>query len=332
MEAALKAQNSTALPNHGEGTVVAGLPMPRFNRILVEPITGACGAEIAGVDLRQPLDDETRQEIMKAFEHFLVIVFRNQDLTIDQHKAFSDLFGPRMELPQAPTYGGQNDMQEVRREAFEPSTVVPSFEHFHTDSPFLEEPPKCIVMRALEVPKFGGDTAFSNGYMVYESLSEGLRKLLDGLDVVYSGRDIWERNERLPPEKRLRLRETHGFSEHELENIHPAVRIHPETGRKALFATTSYFRRFVGWNDEDSRALVNYLQSLAQHLHFHCRVKWKKDTLIVWDNRFLLHRGVHDYRMERRHLIRTTVRGERPLGPRDLASLGLSAEKETQTP
>ena len=310
--------NKTAqveMPERQDAVTVAGLPMPDFRRIGVEPISGACGCEITGVDLREPLDEETLGEVMKAFEHFLVIVFRDQNLTPEQHKAFSRYFGELMELPQAPTYGGYADMQEVRREADEPENVVPSFEHFHTDSPFLVRPPLCVVMRALEVPRYGGDTAFSNAYLVYERLSPGMKELLDGLQVVYSGKDIWSRNEKLPPEKRLRLRETHGFREDELENIHPAVRVHPVTGRKALFATTAYFQRFVGWSEEESRSLLNYLQGLAQHLHYHCRIKWKKDTLIVWDNRFLLHRGIHDFAYERRHLIRTTVVGERPLGP-----------------
>ena len=300
--------------------IVAGLPMAEFRRIGVEPISGACGCEISGVDLREPLDEQTLGEVMKAFEQFLVIVFRDQDLTPEQHKAFSRYFGEITELPQAPTYGGIRDMQEVRREADEPENVVPSFEHFHTDSPFLLRPPLCVVMRALEVPRFGGDTAFSNAYLVYEHLSEGMKELLDGLQVVYSGKEIWARNEKLPPEKRLRLREDHGFTEDQLENIHPAVRVHPVTGRKALFATTAYFQRFVGWSEAESRALLDYLQTLAQHLHYHCRVKWRNDTLLVWDNRFLLHRGVHDFKYERRHLIRTTVMGERPIGPRDLAS------------
>ncbi len=309
--------NKTAqveMPARQGGVTVAGLPMPDFRRIGVEPISGACGCEITGVDLREPLDEEMLGEVMKAFEHFLVIVFRDQNLTPEQHKAFSRYFGELMELPQAPTYGGYADMQEVRREADEPENVVPSFEHFHTDSPFLVRPPLCVVMRALEVPRYGGDTAFSNAYLVYERLSPGMKELLDGLQVVYSGKDIWSRNEKLPPEKRLRLRETHGFREDELENIHPAVRVHPVTGRKALFATTAYFQRFVGWSEEESRSLLNYLQGLAQHLHYHCRIKWKKDTLIVWDNRFLLHRGIHDFMYERRHLIRTTVIGERPVG------------------
>lgn len=302
-------------PGPQAGTLVAGLPMPEFHRIEVAPISGACGCEIGGVDLREPLDDETLAEIMKAFEHFLVIVFRDQNLTPEQHKAFSRYFGPLMELPQAPTYDGHDDMQEVRREADEPANVVPSFEHFHTDSPFLERPPLCVVMRALDVPKYGGDTAFSNAYLVYEDLSEGMKALLEELDVLYSGKDIWSKNEKLPPEKRLRLRESHGFSEDALESIHPAVRVHPVTGRKALYTTTAYFKGFVGWNEGESRALLDYLQGLAQRLHYHCRVKWRKDTLLVWDNRFLLHRGVHDFKYERRHLIRTTVRGERPLGP-----------------
>ncbi len=300
-------------PASPAGPVVAGLPMPRFEHITVEPISGACGCIIQGVDLTRPLHPPLLGEVMRAFEHFLVIVFRNQPLSPEQHKAFARNFGELTELPQAPTYEGHLDMQEVRREANEDKNVVPSFEHFHTDSPFLPRPPLCVVMRALAVPRFGGDTAFSNAYLIYEDLSEGLKKLLDELQVVYSGKDIWSKNAKLDPDKRLRLRETHSFTDAELENIHPAVRRHPVTGRKALYVTTAYFKRFVGWSEDESRALLNYLQGLAQRAEYQCRVRWHQDTLLVWDNRFLLHRGVHDFRNERRHLIRTTVIGERPI-------------------
>lgn len=309
----MKALRPVVDQHETRGVMVAGRPMPDFKHIGVEPISGACGCEISGVDLRQPLRPEQLAEIMLAFEHFLVIVFRDQDLTPEQHKAFSRYFGELTELPQAPIYAGHSDMQEVRREAQEPKNVVPSFEHFHTDSPFFERPPLCVVMRALAVPSFGGDTAFSNAYLVYEDLSDGLKKVLDDLKVIYSGKDIWANNEKLDKDKRLRLRESHSFKEDELESIHPAVRRHPKTGRKALFVTTAYFKGFVGWSEQESRALLVYLQSLAQQLHYHCRVKWKPNTLLVWDNRFLLHRGVHDFIYERRHLIRTTVIGERPI-------------------
>src|SRR5690242_18008048 len=97
--------------------IVAGLPMPQFEFIGVEPISGACGCEISGVDLRAPLSEPVLADVMKAFEHFAVIVFRDQDLTPEQHKAFSRYFGEITELPQAPTYGEHHDMQEVRREA-----------------------------------------------------------------------------------------------------------------------------------------------------------------------------------------------------------------------
>jgi len=295
------------------GTIVAGLPLPPFEHIEVEPISGACGCEIGGVDLSRPLSESVSVEVMRAFEHFLVIVFRNQQLTPEQHKAFSRYFGDLTELPQAPIYEGHSDMQEVRREAHEDKNVVPSFEHFHTDSPFLLRPPSCVVMRALEVPRFGGDTAFSNSYLVYEDLSEGLRRVLDSLQIVYSGKDIWAKNAKLDKDKQLRLREQHSFSESELESIHPAVRRHPVTGRKALYTSTAYFKRFVGWSEEESRALLNYLQNLAQRAEYQCRVNWRQDTLLVWDNRFVLHRGIHDFKHERRHLIRTTVVGERPI-------------------
>lgn len=292
---------------------VAGAPMPEFRRIAVEPLTGACGCEIRGVDCSQPLDADTLAEVMLAFEHFLVIVFRDQKLTPQQHKSFSRYFGELTELPQAPIYDGHFDMQEVRREAHEPASVVPSFEHFHTDSPFLEQPPLCIVMRALAVPRFGGDTAFSNTYLAYEELSDGLKKVLEELRIVYSGKEIWSNNAKLDKDKQLRLRETHNFAESEFENIHPAVRRHPRTGRKALFVTRAYFKRFVGWSADESRALLDYLQTLPHRLQYQCRVRWRPDTLIVWDNRFLLHRGIHDFRNERRHLVRTTIKGERPI-------------------
>ncbi|MGH8260459.1 MAG: TauD/TfdA dioxygenase family protein, partial [Steroidobacteraceae bacterium] len=175
------------------GVVVAGRPMPRFERIEVVPLTGACGCEIKGVDTSRPLDPQVMAEVMLAFEHFLVIMLRGQRLTPEQHKSFSRNFGEITELPQAPIYPGHSDMQEVRREADEPVSVVP-FEQFHTDSPFLERPPLCMAMRALDVPKYGGDTAFANMYLVYEDLSEGLQKTLEGLQIVYSGKDIWSKN------------------------------------------------------------------------------------------------------------------------------------------
>jgi alpha-ketoglutarate-dependent taurine dioxygenase len=300
-------------PATSTGTIVAGRPMPEFRRIEVEPLTGACGCEIRGVDTSRPIDPETLAEVMLAFEHFLVILFRGQKLSPEQHKSFSRYFGEITELPQAPTYAGHNDMQEVRREADEPASVVPSFEHFHTDSPFLERPPLCIVMRGLEVPRYGGDTAFANMYLVYEELSAGLRGTLDQLEVLYSGKDIWSKNAKLDKDRQLRLREGHSFTEDQLESVHPAVRRHPRTGRKSLYVTTAYFKRFVGWSEEESRALLAYLQSLPQRIQYQCRVRWQRDTLIVWDNRFLQHRGIHDFQKERRHLVRTTVMGERPL-------------------
>jgi len=295
-----------------QGTVVAGSPLPEFRYIGVEPVTGAAGCEISGVDLSRPLDNAILNEVRLALEHFLVIVFREQDITNEQHKAFSRYFGELTELPQAPIYANDPLMQEVRREIDEPASVVP-FTRFHTDSPFLPEPPLCMVMRALDVPRFGGDTAFANMFLAYESLSPGLQELLSGLHVVYSGRDIWSRNAKLDQDKQLRLRASHGFTEDQLENIHPAVRSHPSTSRKGLYVTNAYFKRFAGWNEDDSRGLLDYLVTLPYKIQFQCRIRWKPNTVIVWDNRFLQHCGVHDYENERRHLVRTTIKGERPI-------------------
>jgi alpha-ketoglutarate-dependent taurine dioxygenase len=292
--------------------IVAGREEPRFTRIGIDPLTGAAGAEVLGVDLSKPVDEETLKEVMQAFDHFLVLMFRDQAITDEQHKAFSRHFGEMMELPQAPNYAGHSDMQEVRREAKEPATVVP-FTRFHTDSPFLPNPPRCIIMRALDVPRYGGDTAFANMHLAYESLSGGMKEMLSGLKVVYSGKDIWSKNAKLDKDKQLRLRESHNFAEDQLEGIHPAVRTHPRTGRKGLYVTQAYFKHFQGWNEEDSRPLMEYLSQLPHKLQFQCRIRWKPNTLIVWDNRFLQHCGIHDYENERRHLVRTTIVGERPM-------------------
>ena len=294
------------------GVIVAGRPMPEFRHIGVEPLTGACGCEISGVDISRPLEPEVLAEVMRAFEHFLVILFRDQTLTPEQHKAFSRYFGELTELPQAPIFPGHPDMQEVRREAHEPVSVVP-FTRFHTDSPFLPRPPLCICMHAHDVPRYGGDTAFSNMFLGYEGLSEGLRETLDRLQVVYSGKAIWKDNAKKDKDQQLRLREVHNFTEEQLESIHPAVRRHPVTGRKGLYVTQAYFKRFVGWSEEDSRGLLDYLQTIPHRLQLQCRIRWKPGTFIVWDNRFLQHCGIHDYEAERRHLVRTTVVGEKPL-------------------
>jgi taurine dioxygenase len=171
-----------------------------------------------------------------------------------------------------------------------------------------------MVMRALDVPKYGGDTAFANMYRAYEDLSPPLKALLEKTRVLYSGKDIWAKNAKLDADKQLRLRkEPHGFTEDMLESEHPAVRRHPQTGRKALYVTNAYFKRFVGWSDEDSRGLLDYLTTLPYRLQYQCRIRWKPETVIVWDNRFLQHCGIHDYVGERRHLIRTTIIGEKPI-------------------
>jgi taurine dioxygenase len=281
--------------------------MPLFRFIQAEPLSGACGCEIRGVDLTSELSKPVLADILAALEHFLVIVFRDQPLTLEQHKRISRYLGELIELPQAPVFDDDPHVQEVRLEADEPFSLVPSFEDFHIDSPFLKEPPAYAVMRALHLPRYGGDTVFSNSFLAYESLSAGLKDVLGGLRIVYSGKDIWAKNAKREESRRLRLRENQDAAQLSLENVHPAVRVQPRTGRKALFVTKAYFKRFVGWTEEESRVLGHFLHSQAQRPQYQCRVRWRPNTLIVWDNRFLQHRGVNDFQHERRHLVRTTL-------------------------
>lgn len=274
-----------------------------YRRISVRPIAGALGAEIDGPDLSRPLDAETVVEIRRAFLAHLVIFFRAQRLTPQQQLEFARCFGEPIEYPQL---RGLPECPLI--------TPVVKLEHervnfggvWHSDTTYLECPPMASMLYAVEIPPCGGDTLFANQYLAYETLSEGLRAALLGLRGVNTSTkaDVSKTREE-------RLREA-GAELKPLCGIHPVVRTHPESGRRALYVNSGHTAQFEHWTEAESRALLEYLFAHQVRPEFTCRFRWEPGSLAFWDNRCAQHNPVNDYHGYRRIMHRVTLAGDLP--------------------
>ena len=207
---------------------------------------------------------------------------------------------------------GLEGFPEIIEIVKEPKEVINWGVGWHADLTCMEEPPAGAVVLAREVPGVGGDTLFANMYLAYETLSDGMKQLLDGLEVVHESGEpeyfssrfakmYWSGNE---------VRQT---------ATHPAVRTHPETGRKSLFCTTGFSRRFKDMTLEESRPILDYLGAHATRPEFTCRFQWREGSMAIWDNRAVLHNALSDDfgargngEGFRRILHRATLAGDRP--------------------
>jgi len=274
-----------------------------YRHLSVRPIAGALGAEIGGVDIARPLEGAVVAEIRQAFLDHLVVFFRDQKLTPPQLLAFAQRFGQPMEYPQLK---GLLECPMI--------TPVVKLEHertnfggvWHSDTSYLERPPMASMLYALETPPVGGDTLFANQYLAYETLSDGLKQTLAGLVGVNSSAkaDVSKTRED-------RLRDA-GAELKVLVGEHPAVRTHPETGRKALYLNYGHSCRFRNWSEEESTPLLDYLFRHQVQPEFTCRFQWAPGSLAFWDNRCTQHNPVNDYHGYRRVMHRVTLAGDTP--------------------
>ena len=274
-----------------------------YSHIDVKPVSGALGAEIKGVDISIPLEAEVVSEIRNALLKHLVIFFQNQVITPRQQLNFAEQFGIPMEYPQLK---GLPDCPLV--------TEVIKLEHetlnfggvWHSDTTYLQQPPMASLLYAIEIPPYGGDTLFSNQYMAYETLSDGLKKTLSELVAV---------NTSSKPEVSMtredRMREA-GMELNILSASHPAVRTHPEIGNKALFVNKAHTTHFKDWTESESKSLLEFLFQHQVRTEFTCRFRWEKNSLAFWDNRCVQHNPVNDYQGFRRIMHRVTIAGDKP--------------------
>ena len=275
----------------------------------IRPVTGALGAEIHGVDLSGPLDETTRRAILDAFARYLVIWFPDQKLTRERHLEFSRMFGPLQPIPHIFSVEGYPDIQIVKRDAEEEGTYVVGG-NLHTDSTYMETPPAAVIMHAIDVPEVGGDTMFQNMYLAWETLSPKLQEVLSGLNAVHSATWVFGTESR----KRERGYIIRDMDEDyaDAEIVHPVAPVHPVTGKRHLFVNKVYVRRFEGMTEEESKPLLDYLYQHCARVQFGCRARWRKNQVLVWDNRATMHQAVPDYLGQYRYLERTTVGGSRP--------------------
>jgi taurine dioxygenase len=269
-----------------------------YRTIQVEKLTPHVGAEIGGVDLTRPLSDQQFEDVHAALMDNLVVFFRDQELTVEQHVALGRRFGELTVHP-ASRDSAEGHPEVMVIKADESSRFVAG-EHWHSDVSCSEEPPMGSILHLHRVPAVGGDTLFASMYAAYESLSEPIRRMLDGLTAIHDGGHYYE--DRYEGGGRA------GYPRAE----HPVVCSHPVTGRRLLFVNRTFTTRITQLTKAESDAVLEMLYRQVEVPEFQCRFTWRPNSVAFWDNRCVQHQAVWDYFPERRYGHRVTVKGERP--------------------
>ena len=267
-------------------------------------LSGAIGAEIQGIDLARATDAEIA-EIRQIWLAHNVVFFRGQNLPPADFLALARRFGQPIEYPFVKGIDGFAEIIPVLKL---PHEKVNFGGIWHSDTTYLEQPPAATMLVAREIPSHGGDTLFANMTLAYETLSDGMKKLLEGLRYISSSAkaDVSRtREDRIKDSKRDDAKTLY-------EASHPVVRTHPETGRKALYVNVAHALRFENMTVEESAPLLDYLCQHAIRPEYTCRFRWTPGALALWDNRCTLHNPVNDYHGQLRSMHRITLAGDRP--------------------
>jgi taurine dioxygenase len=254
--------------------------------IEVRPLASALGAEVLGVDLSTQLDDKIWSQVHEAYLEHHVIFFRDQQLTPEQHLTFSRRFG---ELEPYPFVHGIEGHPELIELVKMPDEVRGFGGEWHVDMSFREQPPAGAVLHALEVPPAGGDTLFSNLCLAYETLSVGMKALLERIRGVHDSRAPADHSQQY---KGMKMQQRKGATRE--KRPHPMLRTHPDTGQRSLFISPSYCWQLEGMTEEESSPLLDYLEQHATRHEFICRFRWEPNSIAIWDNRCTMHYALQD--------------------------------------
>ncbi|HET9728446.1 MAG TPA: TauD/TfdA family dioxygenase [Acidimicrobiia bacterium] len=275
-----------------------------YARIKVEPWTEVIGAEVHGVDLRTPLDEQLRDEIRRALLEWKVLFFREQHLTAAQQLAFAREFG---ELEQHPflNVGQEPEIVRFEKGADRSDPFNVGVENgWHSDVSWRAEPAMGAVLRAIEVPPHAGDTLWADMACAYDNLPGDLKERIDGATAIHSFVESFAF--RLDDEQRAAMIKQYPPVEH------PVVRTHPETGRKTLYVNGYFTERIVGLEPDESERLLDRLCQQAMHPEWQVRLRWEPGTVAFWDNRATQHYAASDYFPQRRVMERVAICGDRP--------------------
>ena len=288
-----------------ETSNVAAQTKSRMSSLQIRRLSPALGAEIVGVDLRDALDDRTVAQIRDVWHDHLVILLRDQVLSEEDEVRFAEMFGPPAKIHTPQFVRGHPAVMLISniREDGKPIGALPDGEmHFHTDQCHQERPAMASMLYAIEVPSAGGNTLFANGYKAYETLPAAVKRRIDGCKAL-NAYDY----DTATTKRGTRLAD--GVPSY----VHPVVRTHPATGRKALYVNRLMTVRIEGLSQAESNELLDFLFDHQERREFVYEHVWRPGDLLMWDNRCTLHARTDFSANERRLMRRVTILGEKPV-------------------
>jgi len=278
---------------------------PSFNGFQAEPVSGALGAFIDGLDITQPIPDETAAELRDALVHYMVLFFRDQPLKPPEHVRFAEIFG---EVQMGGTIPRLEEQPEIKKQEYTQQTQVTGDVNMHADDTFVEIPSRCSILHGLTMPKAGGDTLWVNCEAAYDALSEPMKKMLEPLQAEHN---LSAKFGNIAPgveDPKMKVK----IFEHYPPVQHPVIRTHPVSGRKCIFVNEMVTSRIIGLEPEESEVILKFLINHLKQPIFQCRLHWQDNTVVVWDNRATQHQILADfqpsYRLNQRIAIKDEAR------------------------
>ncbi len=273
----------------------------------VVPLTPAIGAEVVGIDLTRPVDDDEQAALRHALLEHLVLFFHDQDLSEEDQLRVASIFGPPVSasIDRSP---GATPLWFVTLE--DTADDPPKADRWHTDVPFVDTPPDVALLSMQAAPPVGGDTMWASLYEAYDRLSPAMRELVDGLELdldLGTSREVVRKM--YGEEYYARVVEPATFARH------PLVRVHPETGRRALYLCGAFMKGIAGMHQRESDALLGYLTSHLDDPNLSCRWRWATHDLAIWDERCTNHRALADHYPSYRKVRRCLAGEGVPVGP-----------------
>jgi taurine dioxygenase len=276
----------------------------RYESIMVRPVTPHIGAEVDGIDLTAPLSNRQVQDLHEALSAHLVLFFRDQKLTLESQKALGRHFGSLHIHPNVPGPAGNPEILPIHADG---TSKRIAGEAWHSDVSCDSEPPLGSILHLHTVPAVGGDTLFASALAAYEVLSPHMQAFLDRLTATHDGGPVYRmQNAKDGIDDRGRAYP---------KATHPVVRVHPVTGRRALFVNAFFTVRINELPAAESRAVLAFLMEHLARPEFQMRFRWQADSVAFWDNRSTQHMALWDYYPHVRSGYRVTIKGDRPFGP-----------------
>lgn len=284
----------------------------------VQPLAGALGAEITGVNLRDGLTDAAFAELLDLFHQHLVIFLPGQQLSTAEHRDFAARFG-ELDIPvfvppfETPAVEGHPEIYQLSKRKATDAMNIGGF--WHADVTHRSRPNLASIAYVRRAPAYGGDTLFANLYTAFQTLSPGMRLLLEQLNAVHSSampyggaavRSPSISRTHVPAADSLAFEMSNVERDH-IETVHPVVRRHPATGQQCLYINRGFTSHFDGWTKEESYPLLEFLWQHTERVEFSCRYRWTEGTIGIWDNRCVLHYALNDYHAQERLLHRISV-------------------------